>query len=191
MTAELNKHKSNEHLSQAETAHEYHDIYIKPTDKTEKHSEHKDSLKNLEYIRQTAEHHAKSKESHTTNHENQPKHEHHYLTKRIKRDVYRHTVDDIQTHLSPSEKRFSKIIHNEFVESISEAGAKTIARPSGILGGAILMVFGGLIVLFFAKRYGFEVPLSLYLFLYLVGFILFVLVELVSNPIKKLSNKNR
>jgi hypothetical protein len=192
MTAELNKHKSKEQLPTPDRMHEHHDAYHKPSDNTEKHQDYKDNPEKLESIRLVAEHHAKSKESHNIHQEQQPKHEqHHYLTKRIKRDVYKNTITDVQSHLSPSEKRFSKIVHNEFIESISEAGAKTIARPSGILGGSIIMVFGGLIVLFFARKYGFEVPLSLYLFLYLVGFILFVAVELISNPLKKFSKKSR
>ena len=193
MSAEQHKHNTNEQLSPSEIDHTKHETYMGPVNNSEKHPDNKDSKNDIESLRKTAEHHAQSHETHKLNHNAQPSHEHthHYLTKRVKKDVYKHTLSDVQTHLSPVEKRISSLIHNDIVESISEVGSKTIARPSGVLGGAILMVFGGLIVLLFAKRYGFEIPLSVYLFLYLIGFVLFVAVELISSPIKRLSKRNR
>lgn len=103
----------------------------------------------------------------------------HYLTHKIKTAVFHQTMDDVRSHLSPSEQRFSKIIHNDTIESLSDLGGKTVARPSGVLGGATILVIGSFIVLYFAKRYGFEIPLSLFAALYIFGFILMIIIEQV------------
>lgn len=123
--------------------------------------------------------------------EKSPHHDrpHHYITQTVKRGVYAHTIKNVQTHLKPSERRFSKIIHNDTVETLSELGAGTVARPSAILGGGIFMVFGGLALLLTARYFGFTIPLSALLALYVVGFILLFVIDILSKPIKKRFSK--
>lgn len=128
------------------------------------------------------------KQSEANKHDSNP--HRHYLTRKTKINVYHQTMDDVRSHLTPTEQRFSKIIHNDTVEAISDFGSKTIARPSGILGGATILVFGSFIVLFFAKRYGFEVPLSLFAALYIVGFIAMVTIEIIYKNIIKITQKS-
>lgn len=115
----------------------------------------------------------------------------HYLTHKIKTAVFHQTMDDVRSHLSPTEQKFSKIIHNDTIESLSNLGSKTIARPIGILGGSTILVIGSFIVLFFAKRYGFEVPLSLFAALYIVGFILIIIAEYLYRVVANLFHKKQ
>lgn len=116
---------------------------------------------------------------------------HHYITKTVKQGVYKHTIKNVQTHLKPSERRFSKIIHNDTVETISELGANTVARPNAILGGGVVMVFGGLALLLTARYFGFTIPFSSLIALYIIGFTLLLLVDILAKPFKKrYSRKN-
>jgi cation transport ATPase len=125
---------------------------------------------------------ARKKEEQEAQHHDRP---HHYITKSVKRGVYKHTMKNVQTHLKPSERRFSKIVHNETVETLSELGASTVARPNAILGGGIAMVFGGLALLLTARYFGFTIPMSSLIALYVVGFVLLLVVDIIAKPFKK------
>lgn len=111
---------------------------------------------------------------------------HHYITKDVKAAVYVHTLKNVQLHLKTSERVFSKIIHNNVVESISEVGSKTIARPGSIIGGGILMIFGGIILYLFAKYYGFYLPLSSLIALYVMGFFAVFIIDVLKTLILKI-----
>ena len=83
----------------------------------------------------------------------------------------------------------SKFIHQKIIESVSEVGAKTIARPSGIIGGGLLALVGSLLVLVVARKVGFEVPYSLFAVLFIIGFVLGLIVEFTRNIFKKITKK--
>lgn len=116
---------------------------------------------------------------------------HHYITQTVKRGVYKHTIKNVQTHLKPTERRFSKIIHNESVETLSELGASTVGRPNAILGGGIVMVFGGLALLLTARYFGFTIPMSSLIALYVIGFILLFILDILAKPFKKQFTKKK
>ena len=149
---------------------------------------------NKEQLQSVIDKEAKTSESYkkqaeANNHDTSP--HKHYLTHKIKTAVFHQTMDDVRSHLSPSEQRFSKIIHNDTIESLSNLGGKTVARPIGILGGATLLVIGSFIVLFFAKRYGFEVPLSLFAALYVIGFVLMIIAEYLYRIVSNIFHKKQ
>lgn len=76
---------------------------------------------------------------------------------RKERDVsYRATMKEIQTHMSPAGRAFSKIIHNKAVEQVSDALAGTVARPNAILSGAVAAFVISLATLLVAKHYGYR-----------------------------------
>ncbi|MCU0667083.1 MAG: hypothetical protein MUF85_00485 [Patescibacteria group bacterium] len=186
-TAPSNNHELKRNAEVNQYSHESKKSLLK---KHENLNNNSDTIVDINSARKTAELHAKSIDQFDTNYNNPPKPEHHhYLTKTIKKQVYHQTVKDIQTHLSSRERMFSRLIHNDTVENISELASKTIARPSGILGGGIFMVIGGLIVLFIAKKIGFEIPYSLFLFLYIIGFVVFVIFDILYSPLKSLVKK--
>ncbi|MDQ5885542.1 MAG: hypothetical protein QG645_707 [Patescibacteria group bacterium] len=149
---------------------------------------------NKEQLQSVIDKEAKTSESYkkqaeANNHDTSP--HKHYLTHKIKTAVFHQTMDDVRSHLSPSEQRFSKIIHNDTIESLSNLGGKTVARPIGILGGATILVIGSFIVLFFAKRYGFEVPLSLFAALYVIGFVLMKIAEYLYRIVLNIFHKKQ
>src|SRR5579862_4027775 len=50
------------------------------------------------------------------------------------------TWTSIRQNLSPSERAYSKVIHNKIVSTVSEFTAKTLARPYAILAGGVTTV---------------------------------------------------
>lgn len=69
---------------------------------------------------------------------------------------YKATMKEIQTHMSPTERAFSKFIHNKAVDSVSEALGNTVARPNAILSGAVAAFLFSLATLLVAKHYGYR-----------------------------------
>ena len=104
---------------------------------------------------------------------------HHYITKDIKKGVYLHTLHNARAHLSKRERIFSSIVHSDVIEAVSEIGSKTIARPNAIIGGGISMVVGGIILYILARYYGYTLPLSTFIALYVIGFICIVALDAI------------
>lgn len=71
---------------------------------------------------------------------------------------YDATMDEMRTHMSPSSRAFSKVIHNKVVDGVSSAVGSTIARPNAILSGAVFAFVLTLAVYLLAKNLGY--PLS-------------------------------
>lgn len=69
---------------------------------------------------------------------------------------YKTKMHEIQTHMTPAQRTFSKVIHNKVVDSVSEAVGNTVARPNAILSGAITAFLFSLATLMVAKHYGYR-----------------------------------
>lgn len=69
---------------------------------------------------------------------------------------YKTKMHEIQAHMTPAERTFSKVIHNKVVDSVSEAVGNTVARPNAILSGAITAFLFSLATLMIAKYYGYR-----------------------------------
>lgn len=61
-----------------------------------------------------------------------------------------------QAEMSPSERAFSKVIHNKAIEKSSDFIGSTIARPNAMLSGSIAAFIGITVLYFIAKYYGFQ-----------------------------------
>lgn len=110
------------------------------------------------------------------------------MQRELKDDAYRKTLERIRPKLSAPDRALSRVVHHPTVEKASEIGAKTIARPSGVMGGALGALIGSSFLLFMAKRYGFEYNYGLFFLLFLGGFGIGVVVELI---IKLTTRKKR
>lgn len=101
---------------------------------------------------------SKEKETHTITHqERSPAERRRGVMSRKERDAsYAATMKEVQAHMSPAERAFSKLIHHKTVENISETLGSTVARPNAILSGAIVAFLVSLATLLIAKHYGYR-----------------------------------
>lgn len=109
-------------------------------------------------------------------------------TKTVKQNAYKKVLKDTRKHLSTPEKTFSKVIHNPTVERASEVGAKTIARPTGILFGGIVAFIGSLLLIILSKRSGFSYNYLIFIIIFIGGYIVGLIAELfyrTVTPTKK------
>lgn len=168
-------HTSGEHLRTHETAHSNEAIKDKIEAGKHARHEHADAVESIRRVVEQealAAEHARAEKQHQA-----PPIQH--VTKELKAIRYKETMRYVRRHLSPSERRLSSFIHTPSVEKVSEVGAKTIARPSGLLGGGLVALFGSVFTLYIARKYGFEVPNSLFAALFIGGFLLGLVGEFV------------
>jgi hypothetical protein len=98
---------------------------------------------------------------------------------------YQRTVDSLQRKLSPVSRSFSKIIHNDSVETASEFLEKTIMRPSVTLGATWTALIIGLIFYLTAKQFGYSLSGFELLGALIVGAIIGVAGEILLHFLKK------
>lgn len=82
---------------------------------------------------------------------------------------YKSVMHRVESQLPAYQRTFSKVLRNPSVDKASVIVGGTVARPSGIIGGAGLAFFGLLIVGYAAKTSGFTVPNSLFVLLVIIG----------------------
>jgi hypothetical protein len=99
---------------------------------------------------------------------------------------YRSVMHRVERQLPTYQRAFSKFIRNPSVDKASIIVGDTIARPSGIIGGAGLAFFGLLIFGYTAKSVGFELPNSLFVLLVIVGWIGGLLFDFLFSTFKRL-----
>ncbi len=141
----------------------------------------------IENIRQNIEKHSLSKKENLVGDKEktvtaQP------ITKEIKDLAYNKTLKKVRTQLPKSQRLFSATIHQPIVEAVSNIGAKTIARPSGIMGGGVFALFGSIILLLFAKTNGFSYNYFAFFAFFGIGFLVGLVIELLR---KLVSPKNK
>lgn len=147
---------------------------------------------NIDTIRETIEQQASTHEVNPTQiaHERHNEHRpHHYLTKSIKAQQYKKTMADVRKSLPSSQQRFSKIVHQPAIERVSEVAAKTVVRPSGIIGGALFALIGSTFIMYTARRIGFELPNTIFAILFIVGFIAGVFIELLFYSLTRMKKR--
>lgn len=149
--------------------------------------EHSENLeKILGKIESTAQTGAELNNSHIDT-EN-PDHNHrnpHFAGKQLKDNHLKRSLRKIQGDLKPYQRPFSKFIHNNTVEQMSEISEKTIARPNGLLIGGLVSFLTSITVLIACKYYGYEYNYFIGLISFPVGFIIGLLGELIFRPLKR------
>lgn len=103
----------------------------------------------------------------------------------MKSQAYTRSLRHIRQRLSVPERTLSKIAHNKVVESASNGLSKTVARPSGILGGGIAALLGSSILLYMAKYYGFQYNFFVFFVLLAGGFVIGLIAELLVRAFAK------
>jgi len=100
-----------------------------------------------------------------------------------KKQAFTHIMKDVQKDMSPSERTFSKFIHNPAVEATSEVVGKTVARPTSILYGsfcAFLLLLGTYLL---AKHNGFALSGFEFIGLFALGWVIGLFVDFFRHMI--------
>jgi hypothetical protein len=138
------------------------------------------SAEQVAELHKLVEQHAKSKEDIHADRLDEPVKDTYVGTqKQIKEQAYQQTLRTAQRKLPKASRRFSKVIHNDVVNAVSEVGAKTVARPSGLLGGSMVAFFGSVVFLYYARHYGFRYNYLVLFILFVFGFVVGAFIELL------------
>lgn len=99
------------------------------------------------------------------------------IHKELKSTAYKQTLKRIQARLHGPDKVLSRVVHQPTIEKLSNIGASTVARPSGILGGGFMTLLGSSVILYMARHYGFVYNFTAFFTLFIAGFILGLVLE--------------
>jgi len=105
------------------------------------------------------------------------KRRHGVVSKKEREASYKHHMKQLQSELTPSQRAFSKFIHNPVVEKTSDAVGATIARPNAILAGAVVAFFLVLGVYVVSKFYGYTLSGFETIGAFIVGWVLGLLYD--------------
>lgn len=108
-----------------------------------------------------------------------------YINRELKDMAYKRTLKRTRSRLPAPLRPLSKFIHQPAVEAISEFGAKTIARPSGVLAGGITAFLGSSLVLWVSRHYGYEYNFLLFALLFIGGFFVGLILELLIRLLRR------
>ncbi len=158
-------------------------VHEKELTKAEK--DHGDAQQ-VEQLRQTAEKHAPlSQELSRTEKENTHQQHPVYVNKQLKETAYSRTLTRVQKRLSAPSRVFSKVVHSKALDKPSEVVGNTVARPSSMLGGALLAFVGTSILLWVTRRYGYEYNYLAVILLFIGGMAAGLLAEAAIKSFKR------
>lgn len=101
-----------------------------------------------------------------------------HISADLKKVAYRRTLKRTRERLPAYERPFSAFVHHPVVEAISEFGARTVARPSGVFAGGLTAFLGTSLFLWIARHYGYEYNFLLFALLFVAGFFVGLVIEL-------------
>jgi hypothetical protein len=105
--------------------------------------------------------------------------QHGFINTQLKQISLRRELQQIQRKLPARQKALSKVIHQPAIRRVSELSAKTVSRPSGLLGGGVLALVGTSGYLYLAKHIGFSYNYGVFLLLFAGGFALGITLEVL------------
>lgn len=178
-------HESQEHLP----SHEKHEKQPAHHEKHEK-AHHAEKQPDIEAIKHSIEKQAKSaKETRVDSGSEKDDAQHYLVTKGLKQEAFKRSLQRARKHMSATSRGFSKVIHQPVVDAVSNVGAKTIARPTGILTGAVIALAGSSYLLWSAKHYGYQYNYLTFLILFAGGYLIGLAFETLIYLARRLSSR--
>lgn len=148
----------------------------------------KDNTEQINKILESVEKSAKSTKDfdHHQKHQKTAVHQKGNIGTQFKKQALKSNLKRIQNDLPTWQRPFSKFIHNQTVNQVSEVGAQTIARPSALLTGGFFSFIASLLALIICRYYGYEYNYLIGLVSLLGGFLAGIVIELM---LRLFSNK--
>lgn len=140
---------------------------------------------NVEQIRRSVEQAAASSRDINIEQSTADQQHHQAITKDLRSKAYWRSLHRIRAHLNPTERSFSRIIHQPLIDKVSEVTSRTAARPIGLLWASITALLGSLAALIWAKRYGYGFNYSLLILLFVIGYCFGLLYEILIRLLRK------
>lgn len=109
-----------------------------------------------------------------------------FVTRSVKLQARTRLLKRIRGQLPAQQRALSRVIHQPVVDSLSELGGKTIARPSGLLSGGICAFLGSSLFLYIDKHYGYHYNFLLWAMFFVGGFVLGLVLEIVISLVVRL-----
>jgi hypothetical protein len=97
----------------------------------------------------------------------------------LKQITARREIKNIQRKEKAPVRSFSKLIHAPVIRQASEVAGQTVSRPSGLLGGGAVALLGTTGYLYLANHMGFPYNYGVFLVLFVGGFALGLIIELL------------
>jgi hypothetical protein len=94
-------------------------------------------------------------------------------------------LGNVRKRLSTQERALSQIANR--ASAAQDVVAKSVTRPSGLLGGGIVAFLGSTSYLILAKHLGFEYNSFVFAFLFVVGFVVGLSMEAIARSLNRAS----
>ena len=102
-----------------------------------------------------------------------------HVNRELKAITLRRELQQIRRQLPATQRRLSQLVHQPVIRVVSEAASKSVSRPSGLLGGGLVAFLGCSGYLYLAKHIGFTYNYFVFILLFVLGFGIGLLLELV------------
>jgi hypothetical protein len=106
------------------------------------------------------------------------------ISKKQRESSFKSQMKYAQNEMKPTERVFSRFIHNKAVEKTSDAVGSTVARPNAMLSGSIAAFIGVTGLYFIAKYYGFQLSGFETIACFVIGWIVGILYDYFSVMIR-------
>lgn len=182
---QLHAHQ-HEHLNEQPETHTE-----KTVEKEPKKHEQIEQKPSTEQARQHAKEEAKSTAEileHLKPEQPQTQEDHAFASHELKEMAYSRLIARAQRHLTPYNRSWSRLIHQPVVEAVSDTAARTVARPSGIIGGGFIGLIGTTAYYLIARHYGYSYNFLVFIAFISVGFVIGWIVELLWRLIRHKKN---
>lgn len=137
-------------------------------------------VEQVEVHRNKVESLAKSSEEHSPSKTEKSPDAHPVLVnKQLKDMAFARAMTRARKKLPAPSRVFSKVVHQPTIDAASEFVGKTVARPSGMLGGAVVAFLGSSILLWVTRHYGYEYNYFAVILLFGIGLAIGLSVELI------------
>ncbi len=131
----------------------------------------------IENLHKSVEKHAISGKEHSAGEHHQAKNHPVLVNAQLKDMAFSRAMTRTRKKLSPISRGFSKIVHAPIIDKPSEFISKTIARPQGMLWGAVFAFIGTSGLLWLTRHYGYEYNYLLVIILFVTGAVIGTAIE--------------